>query len=320
MPRRSGSTPKTPRFPITRISGASTGPNAKIDREQKRARFLRGIILMPQVPITMPQLGESMAEATIVAIKVKPGEKVAADQEIIEVETDKAVMGVTTPCAGRDREDRCRSERDLRGRRGARLRRGERSRRGAFRKKAPAAAAEAMSRRKFPAAKKNRERKTQTASGSHFQVDETACRRSPTGSHFQVDQTGVLPVPASAKGAGYLSPRVRARMAELQLTQADLAGDRRQRKRRPRHDQGSGKFPRRPRKTNRGRRERDPHRRGRCDAAQLDAAARHGRRFRLSRSRARRSQETRSETGPGALCFARARACARRDARTPPRD
>ena len=48
----------------------------------------------------MPQLGESMAEATIVAIKVKPGDKVSADQEIIEVETDKAVMGVTTPCAG----------------------------------------------------------------------------------------------------------------------------------------------------------------------------------------------------------------------------
>src|SRR4026208_1999315 len=55
---------------------------------------------MPQVPIIMPQLGESIAEATIVSIKVKPGEKVAADQEIIEVETNKAVMGVTTPCAG----------------------------------------------------------------------------------------------------------------------------------------------------------------------------------------------------------------------------
>src|SRR5918911_4876049 len=55
---------------------------------------------MPQVPITMPQLGESMAEATIVSIKVQPGEKVASDQEIIEVETDKAVMGVTTPCPG----------------------------------------------------------------------------------------------------------------------------------------------------------------------------------------------------------------------------
>src|SRR5215813_3598690 len=55
---------------------------------------------MPQVPIIMPQLGESIAEATIVSINVKPGEKVAADQEIMEVETNKAVMGVTTPCAG----------------------------------------------------------------------------------------------------------------------------------------------------------------------------------------------------------------------------
>ena len=56
---------------------------------------------MPQVPIIMPQLGESIAEATIVDIKVKPGDEVAADQEIIDVETNKAVMGVTTPCKGK---------------------------------------------------------------------------------------------------------------------------------------------------------------------------------------------------------------------------
>src|SRR2546428_2576060 len=56
---------------------------------------------MPQVPIIMPQLGESIAEATIVDIKVKPGDQVAADQEIIDVETNKAVMGVTTPCKGK---------------------------------------------------------------------------------------------------------------------------------------------------------------------------------------------------------------------------
>src|SRR6185437_7911574 len=36
--------------------------------------------------------------------------------------------------------------------------------------------------------------------------------------------SGGLPVPASAKGAGYLSPRVRARMLELSLTSADIAG------------------------------------------------------------------------------------------------
>src|SRR5438105_4177639 len=56
---------------------------------------------MPQVPIIMPQLGESIAEATNVDIKVKPGDQVAADQEIIDVETNKAVMGVTTPCKGK---------------------------------------------------------------------------------------------------------------------------------------------------------------------------------------------------------------------------
>src|SRR6266852_1379709 len=59
---------------------------------------------MPQVPITMPQLGESIAEATVVALKVKPGDTVVADQEIIEVETNKAVMSVTTPCAGEIKE------------------------------------------------------------------------------------------------------------------------------------------------------------------------------------------------------------------------
>jgi len=37
-------------------------------------------------------------------------------------------------------------------------------------------------------------------------------------------RTGGLPVPVAAKGATFMSPRVRARMAELQLTTADLAG------------------------------------------------------------------------------------------------
>ena len=55
---------------------------------------------MPQIPITMPQLGESIAEAIVVDIQVQPGDTVAADQEIMEVETNKAVMSVTTPSDG----------------------------------------------------------------------------------------------------------------------------------------------------------------------------------------------------------------------------
>ena len=56
---------------------------------------------MPQIPITMPQLGESIAEATVVRIGIAPGDTVQTDQEVIEVETSKATMGVTTLCPAR---------------------------------------------------------------------------------------------------------------------------------------------------------------------------------------------------------------------------
>src|SRR2546426_8556428 len=56
---------------------------------------------MPQIPIIMPQLGESIAEATVVNVLAKPGEHVQADQDVLEVETNKATMTVTSPCAGR---------------------------------------------------------------------------------------------------------------------------------------------------------------------------------------------------------------------------
>jgi pyruvate/2-oxoglutarate dehydrogenase complex dihydrolipoamide acyltransferase (E2) component len=55
---------------------------------------------MSQIPIVMPQLGESIAEATIIRIHVSAGESVEAEQEIMEVETNKAVMAITAPCTG----------------------------------------------------------------------------------------------------------------------------------------------------------------------------------------------------------------------------
>ena len=36
---------------------------------------------MPSVPILMPQLGESIAEATIMRLLVQPGDEVQADQK-----------------------------------------------------------------------------------------------------------------------------------------------------------------------------------------------------------------------------------------------
>jgi len=47
---------------------------------------------MPPVPIIMPQLGESIAEATVISLLVKVGDRVNAAQDIIEVETNKSTM------------------------------------------------------------------------------------------------------------------------------------------------------------------------------------------------------------------------------------
>ena len=174
---------------------------------------------MPQVPITMPQLGESMAEATIVSIKVKPGDKVSADQEIIEVETDKAVMGVTTPCPG----EIAKIDAEVKGTYpvGAVLGYVEASEADAarFQKRAPEPSSEVA--KEIPGREEESAVRVGNGSGSHFQVDDVDLPQVTTSA--EAAQRGGLPVPATAKGAGYLSPRVRARMAELQLTQADLA-------------------------------------------------------------------------------------------------
>src|SRR5512144_3305353 len=56
---------------------------------------------MPSIPIIMPQLGESIAEATVVNLLVPVGNQVQTDEDIIEVETSKATMNVASPCPGR---------------------------------------------------------------------------------------------------------------------------------------------------------------------------------------------------------------------------
>src|SRR5690349_4095327 len=59
---------------------------------------------MPRVPIVMPQLGESIAEATVIKLLVQSGDQVEADQEVMEVETSKATTTVNSPCPGRIHE------------------------------------------------------------------------------------------------------------------------------------------------------------------------------------------------------------------------
>ncbi len=161
---------------------------------------------MPQVPIIMPQLGESIAEATVVDVKVKAGDQVTADQEIIDVETNKAVMGVTTPCKGKI--DKITAQVKETYPVGAVLGYVEASEEDAakFKKTAPEPPQQELAE-EIPSREEEGARAMTARDGAQTK-----------------SRDGGLPVPAVTRGASFLSPRVRARMAELQLSNADLAG------------------------------------------------------------------------------------------------
>jgi len=161
---------------------------------------------MPQVPIIMPQLGESIAEATVVDVKVKAGDQVTADQEIIDVETNKAVMGVTTPCKGKIDEITAQVKETYPV--GTVLGYVEASEEDAakFKKTAPEPPQQELAE-EIPGREEESAKPMTARDGAQMK-----------------SRDGGLPVPVVTRGASFLSPRVRARMAELQLSNADLAG------------------------------------------------------------------------------------------------
>jgi 2-oxoglutarate dehydrogenase E2 component (dihydrolipoamide succinyltransferase) len=55
---------------------------------------------MAIIEVKVPQLSESVAEATLLQWKKRPGEAVAVDEILIEIETDKVVLEVPAPSAG----------------------------------------------------------------------------------------------------------------------------------------------------------------------------------------------------------------------------
>src|SRR6266849_885456 len=204
MRRHNASTRKTRLFRIIQIFGARIA-RVRNQLPPGRENFFENKF-MPQVPIIMPQLGESIAEATIVEVKVKPGDQVAADQEIIDVETNKAVMGVTTPCKGKI--DKITAQAKETYPVGAVLGYVEASEEDAakFKKTAPEPPQQELAK-EIPG-----------------REEESAKPMTARDGVQMKSRDGGLPVPVVTRGASFLSPRVRARMAELQLTNADLAG------------------------------------------------------------------------------------------------
>ena len=158
---------------------------------------------MPSIPIIMPQLGESIAEATVINLLVPVGDQVETDEDIIEVETSKATMNVASPCRGR-------VERFV-------VKQGESYPVGAvlgYLEASPEDAARLGLDAVRPSG--NGEEHAQSASTGSVQTEGAQKSVQPT--------VRGLPVPANAAGASYMSPRMKARMVELGLHAADLAG------------------------------------------------------------------------------------------------
>ena len=163
---------------------------------------------MPRIPIIMPQLGESIAEATIVSITVEPGETVDADQEILEVETNKAVMTVTSPCTGTVQNWVVQVQQSYAV--GAVL---------GYLEATPEEAA----RVGLDTASPSQIADESAENNGHVEPAVPVEAGAPIKDTVKPTVRG-LPVPAHAAGASYLSPRMRARMADLGLHTADLAG------------------------------------------------------------------------------------------------
>ena len=53
-----------------------------------------------EVEVKVPQLSESVSEATLVAWRRKAGEAVKRDENLIDIETDKVVMELPAPVNG----------------------------------------------------------------------------------------------------------------------------------------------------------------------------------------------------------------------------
>jgi pyruvate/2-oxoglutarate dehydrogenase complex dihydrolipoamide acyltransferase (E2) component len=153
---------------------------------------------MPKIPIIMPQLGESIAEATVVRLTVKVGDPVKSDQEVIEVETNKAVMSVTTPCDGVI--ESFQAEVNETYPIGNVLGYIEASVEDAERLNAAA----------------------KSASDQNLVAEDNLDDTSPDAVNTHLHPPGGLEIPVDAKGAGFSSPRLKARLQELGMQTSDV--------------------------------------------------------------------------------------------------
>jgi pyruvate/2-oxoglutarate dehydrogenase complex dihydrolipoamide acyltransferase (E2) component len=155
---------------------------------------------MPQIPIIMPQLGESIAEATVISFLANTGDTVDADQDVVEVETNKASMNVSSPARGNVQQWVAKPNESY-------------------------AVGEVLGYLEVTAEEAERLGLDAAPPQHAGPAGHKDGARAPDIQRHGVEPTvRGLPVPAHAAGASYMSPRMKARMAELGLHAADMAG------------------------------------------------------------------------------------------------
>jgi pyruvate/2-oxoglutarate dehydrogenase complex dihydrolipoamide acyltransferase (E2) component len=167
---------------------------------------------MPRIPIVMPQLGESIAEATVITHLFAAGDSVEMDKDLLEVETQKATMGVTSPCSGRVVEWLAQVNTSYAV--------------GEILGYVECSAEEAkrLGLDSYPEHSAQVDGSLPHGFSPLDQGAEPPVRSSPNSFAGVGPTLRGLPVPAHALGASFMSPRLKARMAELGLHSADLAG------------------------------------------------------------------------------------------------
>lgn len=171
---------------------------------------------MPEIPILMPQLGESIAEATIISFLVREGDEVVGDQEIIEVETNKATMGVTTLCGGVIKK--IVAEEGVSYAVGSVLGIVEATEEE-IERTGVSTVLDQQNQENFLEEQTEAINQQEGEENLHFKVEGDAYFEPKT---VEPNVRG-LPVPAGKRGASYISPRMRARMNELGLQAADIS-------------------------------------------------------------------------------------------------
>ncbi|HTE41369.1 MAG TPA: biotin/lipoyl-containing protein, partial [Steroidobacteraceae bacterium] len=166
------------------------------------------------IEVKVPQLPESVADATLVSWHKQPGDSVSRDENLVDLETDKVVLEVPSPISGVIKE--------LRVANGATVTSGqllailEESAAGAVTKPAPAAAAAAAAK---PAAVKSEPDKSGPATRRLVEENKLdASQIAATGKDGRVTKGDVIQhmaKPGAAAGAPASKPATKPALAAL---------------------------------------------------------------------------------------------------------